>query len=89
MENVMILTYISGTILLSCLSCHSLPSIPHTLLKETNPLDGIGNILGNFNAPFIPRFIYLFFNYNSCPFQDKELSITETNQPTITPLICS
>ena len=89
MENVMILTYISGTIPLSCLSCHSLQSIPHTLLKETNPLDGIGNILGNSNAPCIPRFFLFYFYYNSCPFQDKELSITETNQPTITPLICS
>ena len=47
MENVMILTHISGTIPLSCLSYHSLLSIPHTLPKETNPLDGIGNILGN------------------------------------------
>ena len=89
MENVMILTYISGTIPLSCLqlSCHSLQSIPHTLLKETNPLDGKDNVLGNSNAPFIPRFFV--FDNNSCPCQDKELSITETNQPTITPLICS
>ena len=60
MENVMVLTYISGTIPLSCLSCHSLQSLPHTLLKETNPLDDIGNILGNSNAPFIPIFFYLF-----------------------------
>ena len=47
MENVKNLNHISGTIPLSCLSCHSLQSIPHTLLKVTNPLDGIGNILGN------------------------------------------
>ena len=59
MENVMILTYISGTIPLSCLSCHSLPSIPHTLLKETNPLDGIGNILGNSNAFSYPDFFFI------------------------------
>ena len=30
-----------------------------TLLKEINPLDGIGNILGNSNAPFIPRFFII------------------------------
>ena len=43
-------------------------------------------LLGNSNAFSYP---YFFFYYNSCSFQDKELSITETNQPTITPLICS
>ena len=44
-----------------------------TLLKETNPLDGIGNILGNSNAPFIPIFFFYYY-YNSFPCQDKELS---------------
>ena len=91
MENVMILTHISGTIPLSCLSCHSLESIPHTSYfakGDQSPKWHIGNILGNSNAPFIPRFFF-FFDNNSCPCQDKELSITETNQPTITLLICS